>query len=360
MLMIKKIILTGFKNHPLGSYHFDLPVVGICGKNGIGKTNLLDSIYYCCFTKSYFHSNDGQNIGFGEPGFRLEGHFELKGQSEKLVCINRLGSKKELYLNDIPYEKLSQHIGRFCCVIIAPDDIELINGTGELRRKFIDVLICQLDGEYLLDLSAYNKILQQRNSLLRNEPRNGVGDPALLDILDEQLAHYGDRVYQKRQHYFNEIHPKIISHYTGIAAHETEIQLRYESNLHGTNMKQCLKINRHKDLMMQRTISGVHRDDLVFEWNKQPMKNIASQGQKKSLLFSLKLAEYEMLLEKTGNTPILLLDDVFEKLDSERMANLLEVVCKKHNGQVLITDTHSDRLSSIMNALNIEIQIIHL
>jgi len=358
--MIKKIILTGFKNHPSSSYSFEQPVVGICGKNGIGKTNLLDSVYYCCFTKSYFQSIDAQNIGFGEPGFRLEGHFERGDNREKLVCINRAGSKKELYLNDIPYEELSQHIGRFCCVMIAPDDIDLINGTGELRRKFLDVLICQLDASYLLDLNAYNKILQQRNSLLRNEHKNGVGDETLLDILDGQLARYGDRVFQKRLEIFNEIHPKILSHYMGIAAHENQIRIRYESKLHGTDMLQCLKSNRQKDLILQRTNSGVHRDDLIFEWNTQPFKNIASQGQKKSLLFSLKLAEYEMLLEKTGQTPILLLDDVFEKLDSERMTNLLEVVCKKHKGQVIITDTHPERLTGIMESLNIDIQLISL
>lgn len=358
--MIKKIILTGFKNHPSGSYQFDLPVVGICGNNGIGKTNLLDSIYYCCFTKSYFQTNDSQNIGFGQPGFRLEGIFELNGKQEKLVCINRAGSKKELYLNDIPYEKLSQHIGRFCCVMIAPDDIELINGTGELRRKFLDVLICQVDGSYLMDLSAYNKVLQQRNSLLRNELKNGMGDTTLLDILDSQLAGYGDRVYQKRLKFFKDIYPKILSHYEGIAAQENQIKIRYESKLHDSDMAQCLKLNRQRDLMLQRTHSGIHRDDIVFEWNEQPFKNIASQGQKKSLLFCLKLAEYEILLEKTGKTPILLLDDVFEKLDAERMANLLDLVCKKYNGQVIISDTHPERLSSIMDALSIKIQLIQL
>jgi len=360
MLMIKKIVLTGFKNHALETFQFDLPVVGICGKNGLGKTNLLDSVYYCCFTKSYFQATDAQNIRFGDAGFRIEAHFERLEKNEKLVCINRIGSKKELFLNDVPYERMHQHIGRFCCVMIAPDDIELINGSGEMRRKYIDILICQVDNEYLTDLSAYNKLMQQRNSLLKSEAKNGQSDAALMEIIDEQMAGYGDRVYQKRMQYFSKLEPLILSNYNGIAAHENFVGVRYESQLHGTHTKACLIKNKHKDAVLQRTTTGIHRDDLVFEWNKQPFKNIASQGQKKSLLFSLKLAEYETLLNEKGIAPILLLDDVFEKLDSERMVNLLQVVCKKYNGQVIITDTHQDRLKSVMNELNIPLQMITL
>ena len=360
MLSIQKIIITQFKNYETGRFDFDSHVVGICGKNGIGKTNLLDSIYYCCFTKSYFSGNENMIIENGKDGFRLEGYFSNNEASNKIICINKSGAKKEFSLNDVPYDKLTQHIGLLPCVMIAPDDIELINSGSELRRKFMDTVLCQLDKEYMQSLIHYNKILLQRNSYLKKDFNAQKFDYALLDIFDEQLIVHGNVIYAKRKIFTTDLAQLVQTFYQKISEANEAIELIYESNLNDHSLTDLLKQNRERDRMLQRTSKGIHRDDLQFSMHQLQFKNIASQGQKKSLLFAMKLAEYEIIKSTKGFSPILLLDDFFEKLDETRMNNLLKIVCIENQGQVIITDTHKSRLLDVFEKMQIKGQIIEL
>lgn len=359
MLQLQNISLTFFKNYTNQKFAFGKRIVGICGKNGIGKTNLLDAIYYCCFTKSYFSSVDSVNIGFGNTGFRIEANVSKNNSLQNIVCIHR-GNKKELLLNEVPYDKISKHIGVFTAVMIAPDDIEIINGSGELRRKYIDAILCQADAEYLRQLMDYNKIIQQRNSLLKQAAANGYVDDMLLNTFDEQLSAPANYVFAKRKSLMEELRPKVEDFYQHISGGDEKIYLEYQSSLIEISFDKILKQNRERDRVLQRTTSGIHKDDIKFELHNQPFKSIASQGQKKSLLFSLKLAEYELLKSVKGFAPMLLLDDVFEKLDDGRMNKLLHWVCCKNTGQVFITDTHKDRLQAAFQALDVGYEIIEL
>ncbi len=360
MLSLQKIIITHFKNYEISSFSFDKSVVGICGLNGKGKTNLLDAIYYCCFTKSYFPGSDALNIHFNQEGFRIESSFLLNDKPHQIVVINRVNSKKEFYLNQSPYEKLSHHIGLLPAVIVAPDDIDIINGSSEGRRKYMDTMMSQLDIDYLQSLILYNKILIQRNSLLKNLAVNKIIDNGLLDVLDSQLVIPARIIFNKRKVFLEKLIPLIVEFYNKIAENDENLIPYYESKLAKNNYEELLSINRQKDMALQRTSDGIHRDDLLFELNHQVFKNIASQGQKKSLLFAMKLAEYEMIKSSKGFPPMLLLDDVFEKLDDNRIINLLDWVCNKNTGQVFITDTHKERLVNTFNRLNADGQIIEL
>lgn len=360
MLQIQSIKITQFKNYDFTSFDFESRVIGICGLNGKGKTNLLDAIYYCCFTKSYFNNTDALNVGFGKDGFRLEASFLNNNISQKLVCIHRGTSKKELYLNDVLYEKLAQHIGQMPAVMIAPDDVDIITGGSEGRRKLIDTILCQLDAVYLQQLMMYNKVLAQRNGLLKQFAERGSFDEALLEILNEQLAAPGNYVFNKRTSFAEAYVPLVQNFYQQIANNQELVSIRYESKLLRFSLDDLLKQNLDRDRYLQRTNAGVHKDDWLFELNEQPFKNIASQGQRKSLLFALKLAEYEIIKTNKGFAPILLLDDVFEKLDENRMKNLLHWVCNENEGQVFITDTHKERLQFAFEQLQVNGQIIEL
>jgi DNA replication and repair protein RecF len=360
MLSLRKITITHFKNYDLRSFLFNRDVIGICGLNGKGKTNLLDAIYYCCFTKSYFSATENLNIGFEKDGFRLEAHFENGTGPQKVVCIHRGNAKKEFYLNEAPYEKFSSHIGLLPLVIISPDDIEIITGSSEIRRKYLDIVLCQLDAEYLRQLMTYNKVLQQRNSALKQFAEHGRCDNSLLDILDMQLAAPGKYIYEKRVAFTRLLLPLADDFYRQIAPGNEEISIRYASKLHNDSFESLLARNRDKDMLLQRTQAGIHKDDLDFVWNGQLFRNVASQGQRKSLLFALKLAEYELIRQHKGFSPLLLLDDVFEKLDDIRMNNLLHWVCKENKGQVFITDTHKERLEEAFDKLGINGEIIEL
>ncbi len=361
MLRLNNIILTQFKNYTAETFDFKQRVVGICGLNGKGKTNLLDSIYYLCFTKSYFSKTDAQNVQFAADGFRVEGLFaENNTQLHKVVCIYRTAGKKELYIDDSAYEKFSHHIGRFPCVMVAPDDVEMISGVSEGRRKFIDTIMSQIDPAYLQQLIIYNKILQQRNSLLKRFAEQGNEDWNLLDVLDMQLVQPGIEIFEKRKAFTTTLIPFVKTFYHQIADNDESISLNYESSLHENSFESILKRCRERDVFLQRTSAGIHKDDLVAELNERPFKNIASQGQRKSLLFALKLAEFELLKRNKGFAPLLLLDDVFEKLDDIRMKNLLQWVCVNNECQVFITDTHLDRLTSSLNIFGKEVQIIQL
>jgi DNA replication and repair protein RecF len=360
MLELRKITLTHFKNYELGVYDFEKRVIGICGLNGMGKTNLLDAIYYCCFTKSYFSSTDQQNIGFGKDGFRLEADLIKDGQAAKVICINRGAAKKEFSFDNIAYEKLSHHIGKLPAVMIAPDDIEIITGGSEGRRKLLDGIICQLDPEYLQQLMLYNKVLLQRNSLLKQFTEKKQFDGPLLQILNEQLLHPGNYVFEKRKVFTQELIPLVQELYQYIAESNELVEIRYESKLLKTGFADLLQQHEPRDLYLQRTNAGIHKDDLVFELEGEPFKMIASQGQRKSLLFALKLAEFEIMRRQKGFPPLLLLDDVFEKLDKKRMNNLLKWVCIDNQGQVFITDTHRSRLEEMFTLLQADGQIIEL
>jgi DNA replication and repair protein RecF len=359
LLNVKDITLIQFKNYSEASFQFRERVVGICGNNGVGKTNLLDAIYYLCFTRSYFTRSDQQNVHKGAAGFRIQGHFEKGGQQTDIVCILRENGKKEFLSDGEAYEKFSRHIGRFPCVIIAPDDVQIITGGSEERRRWLDALMSQLDPEYLQFLIEYNKVLQQRNGLLKASGGR-LTDKGLLEVYDSQLTRPGSWLFARRRSFLQTLLPLAGAYYTQIAGAEEPVTMSYESQLLHAPFPDLLRQGLEKDIYLQRTGSGIHKDDIAIGFADQPFKSIASQGQRKSLLFALKLAEYEALKRDKGFPPILLLDDVFEKLDEHRMHNLLDRVCIQDQGQIFITDTHPQRIRQEMEKLAIPCQIISL
>lgn len=358
MLRLQHISLVQFKNYHNRSYEFVARVVAICGNNGAGKTNLLDAIHYLCFTKSYFTRLDGQNVQHGHSGFRIEGDFALNDKEEKTECILRETGKKEFLLNKEPYEKFSHHIGRYPCVVIAPDDALLITGESKERRTFLDGLLSQTSTDYLQQLITYQKVLQQRNSLLKTAAETGSKNIALLDVLDQQLLGPGEFIFETRKKFLLAYLPMVRILYNDISRSNENINLLYESELLRVPFAELLKANRNRDFILQRTTAGTHRDDLNLEMNGQSFKTIASQGQRKSLLFALKLAQMEVLKKEKGFAPLLLLDDVFEKLDEDRIGNLLNKVCLQNDGQVFITDTNEERLKIHLEQIGMSFQLI--
>lgn len=360
MLTLQAISIFQFKNYSDRSLDIKERVVGICGNNGVGKTNLLDAIHYLCFTRSYFSRSDANNTQQGTNGFRLEGHFILNDRPEKAVCVLRENGKKEFSVNDQLYDRFSQHIGRYPCVVIAPDDALLITGGSEERRKFLDALLSQLDAGYLQHLIAYTRILQQRNSLLKSFAETGNKNPALLDVLDEQLVRPGNYIFDKRKEFLVSFLPAVKHVYQEIANQPEDITLYYESELLQSSFEELLRAARQKDYFAQRTTAGIHRDDIEINMGSQLFKSIASQGQRKSLLFALKLAEMDVLRKEKNFPPLLLLDDVFEKLDEERITNLLGKVCIENEGQVFITDTNEERLRTHLQQIGVGYEMIRL
>jgi len=360
MLFLRSISLLQFKNYTNRSFDFSERIIGICGNNGVGKTNLLDAIHYLCFTKSYFTRADANSTQQGKNGFRLEGHFVLQDKPEKAVCILRETGKKEFAVSDQSYDKFSHHIGHYPCVVIAPDDALLITGGSEERRKFLDSLLSQLDADYLQHLIIYTKVLQQRNSLLKAFAESGNKNFALLDVLDQQLVKPGHYIFNKRKEFLISFLPAVKHLYLDIAKQQEDISLFYESELQQASFEELLAATRQKDCFAQRTTSGTHRDNIEINLGSQPFRSIASQGQRKSLLFALKLAEMEVLKKEKGFPPLLLLDDVFEKLDEDRISNLLQKVCNENEGQVFITDTNEERLVQHLKAIEAMFQLISL
>jgi len=360
MLLLKQLTLVQFRNYLQEQLNFTEKIVGICGANGSGKTNLLDAIYYLGFTKSYFSRTESQNVHHGMQGMRLQGNFILHNESYDVINIIRETSKKEFTVNETPYKKYSEHIGRFSCVMIAPDDIELVIGGSEERRKLIDTLLSQIDKLYLQHLIDYNKILQNRNSFLKQSAESGNLNESLLAIYNDQLSVKGDWIYAQRQAFLKDFLALSISFYKKIAGKDDTVTIEYDSDLQLNAHLLLLQTSKEKDAILCRTTKGIHKDDLIIKMDNQPFKIEASQGQRKSLLFAFKLAEWETLKQKKGFSPILLLDDVFEKLDEQRMHNLLQWVCTSEGGQVFITDTHIQRLKEQLSSLDICFQLIEL
>jgi DNA replication and repair protein RecF len=324
----------------------------------VGKTNLLDAIHYLCFTKSYFTNSDQQNVRAGSTGFRIQANLSLDREYQ-LICIQR-ETGKEFILDGENYDRFSAHIGRFPCVIIAPDDTRTITeGSGE-RRRYMDTLFSQLDSSYLQALILYNRLLQQRNRFLKNQLEKKIPDPSLLEVYDAQMIPAANYIFTKRLEFFQSILPMVQTFNLRISAKEEEIELTYSSQLQEDSFEALLARSRDKDIQFQRTHAGIHKDDLDIRLKGEIFRNIASQGQRKSLLFSLKLAEYEILKRYKGFAPLLLLDDVFEKLDRDRMNHLLAWVGLQDQGQIFITDTHSERIRQHLEQVSTNNQLIEL
>lgn len=359
MLRLQELELVQFRNYQQQKWVFNERIIGICGMNGAGKTNLLDAIYYLGFSRSYFPRTDAQNIQHGAIGMRLSGNYILNKEPTNITCIIRENNRKELLVNEEMYKKMSEHIGKYPCVMIAPDDVELISGSGEARRKMIDNILSQTDRNYLNQLIAYTRVLQQRNSFLKQAEGNTI-DQTLLQILNEQLIKTGEIIYLTRKKFLAQFIPSVINRYVEIAGKLDGLNMQYESQLHETSFSELLVTSISKDLILQRTTKGIHKDDISLQIDQYLFKAEASQGQRKSLLFALKLAEWEYIKEKIGFAPILLLDDVFEKLDENRMFQLLDKVCSDVYGQVFISDTHADRLKQKLKQTGIPFQLIKL
>jgi len=365
MLRLQKIALLQFKNYTNYEVHFDRQVVGICGANGVGKTSLLDAIYYLCFTKSYFSRTDQQAVQSGVQGFRIDGRMELNKQITELTCIIRENGKKEFLLDGSLYDRMSAHIGKFPVVMIAPDDAVLITGESKERRSFIDQVLAQIDPAYLQSLIRYNRLLQERNALLKEAALAASFDASLLDVLDEQLSVQGQFIYEARKEFLSSFLIEVENQYAAIAADEhssqsERVKIVYQSHLAKQSMKQALQESRSADFSAQRTTRGIHRDELYFTLLQQPFRQVASQGQRKSLLFALKLAQVNVIKEMMGFSPLLMLDDVFEKLDEKRIMNLLTKVCADSKSQIFITDTSAERLEKQLAKLGVSFQLVSL
>jgi len=360
MLSLKTLSLIQFRNYIHKQFEFNARIVGIVGANGTGKTNILDAIYYLSFTKSYFSRPDAQNVHHAHHGMRVEGQFEIKGNPTQVTCILRETGKKEFYFDEEMYSKLSQHIGKIPTVMIAPDDVQIITGSSEERRKLIDSLLSQIDANYLRLLIQYNKVLQQRNSLLKLAKEQGYLDATLLGTLDQQLIQYGEPIFEIRTNLLNEWLPLIQQLYVSIASNADAIHIQYQSNLQNNSFENLLQQALPKDKAIQRTSVGIHKDDLIITIQEQSFKQEASQGQRKSLLFAIRLAEWELLKKAKGFSPILLMDDIFEKLDEQRMAHLLGWVATSTDGPVFITDTHKARVADLLGRYLENYQLIEL
>ena len=358
MNTLNKITLLQFRNYAAASYSFSAPVTCITGLNGSGKTNLLDAVYYLCYTKSYFSAYQQNSVQNGTDGFRVEGVFEQAGREETISCKWKQG-KKEIMADGVEYERPTDHIGKYAAVMIAPDDMELINDGSELRRKWVDSILGQVDREYLERLMQYQRVLLQRNAWLKLQALKPSPDSSELDYYNSKLADDGTYIYQKRSIFIDRFLPILQDFYHRLSGGKELVTAMYESDLAKSSLAELLKQGLQQDMRLQRTLRGIHKDDWDFVLNGLSLKQFGSQGQKKSFLFALKLAQYAYLSAEQGHLPILLLDDIFEKLDQNRMEALLAIIKGPEFGQVLLTDTHEERIRHAFGA-GAEIEFIHL
>lgn len=354
-MFLQKLQLFNFKNYAETSIDFSSRVNVLVGKNGSGKTNLLDAIHYLSLTRSAF-CTDNYAIRMGEQFFFVKGLFQSGKTIGEISCSIQTGSKKVFKEGVNEYSKLSDHVGKYPVVLIAPDDTELVKEGSEERRKFFDSIISQLDRQYLEALIQYNYALRQRNSLLKMFAETNSFDGLALESYDQVLIKSGDVIFRKRKEFISEFIPAFQKYYQFIVADE-EAVLEYKTELDRIDFREGLNANRQRDLYLQRTNFGIHRDDFHFLLGGGELKKLGSQGQQKSFIIALKLAQFEILKNHKGFKPILLLDDIFDKLDDGRIAKLLDLIKKDELGQLFITDARPDRTRELLEQVNVSATI---
>jgi DNA replication and repair protein RecF len=356
-MYLQQLSVINFKNYAQAELSLSDGVNAFMGNNGAGKTNLLDAIHYLSLCKSYFNPIDSQQIKQGADFFIITGSFNRDEKQEAIACSVKRNQKKQFKRNKKDYQRLADHIGLLPLVMISPYDISIIIEGSEERRKFIDNVISQTDNQYLDELIAYNKVLLNRNALLKTIASTGRYDPGLLEVMDEQLIASGTRIFEKRKAFMEEFTTIFNQHYQFISGDAELVSLNYESQLLQNDLSELLKKSIEKDRVLERTTSGIHRDDLQFSIHGMPMKKFGSQGQQKSFLIALKLAQYSFLTQKKGFKPLLLLDDIFDKLDDLRVTKLMQMVSNNNFGQVFITDTSTSRVENIFKDINVPVKL---
>lgn len=346
-MILESLSLINFKNYDEAQLKFCPKFNCFVGNNGMGKTNLLDAIHYISFCKSFFNASDSQNIKYSQPFFAIQGWINKNGETHEIYCGVKRNHKKQFKHNKKEYERLSEHIGLYPLVMISPSDIELIWDGSEVRRRFMDSIISQYDKAYLEKLIAYNHVLQQRNALLKQFHENRSFDSMSLEIWDDQLVLYGEAIIDTRKAFLHEFIPLFNKNYQFISGSKEEVALGYESSLKERPYRTVLMASLDRDRAVHYTTTGPHRDDLDFKLMGNSLKKFASQGQQKSYLLALKLAQFEFIKEKKLTKPLLLLDDIYDKLDESRFRKLIELVSNDTFGQVFITDTHPQRISEL-------------
>ena len=359
-MYLKQLTLTQYKNIRSKTFDFNPKINCFVGDNGKGKSNLLDAIYHLAFGKSYFNPIASQNIQLGEDFFVIEGRYEREKREEKIVCSLKKGQKKVMKRNGKVYEKLSDHIGLIPTVIISPADRDLIAEGSSNRRKFMDGVIGQTDALFLQNLIDYNKILSQRNALLKFFALNNTFDPDTLAVYNDQLSQRSTALYEKRKAFMETFIPVFNTRYKDISKGKEQVDLEYESQLHENSHEALLESNLDKDKVLQYTSSGIHKDDINFLLEDQPIKQFGSQGQQKTFLIALKLAQFDFLKKQTGGAPILLLDDAFDKLDQKRVTQIISLVDQNDFGQIFLTDTHEERTLNALHSLKSSYELFKL
>jgi DNA replication and repair protein RecF len=347
-MYLRKLALTNFKNYELNELEFSPKINCFVGNNGVGKTNILDAIHYLSLTKSFFNNIDSISIRHGEDYFIIQGTFVRDGEEDQIYCAFQKQKQKLLKRNGKEYQKLSDHVGRYPVVMISPADSALITEGSEDRRKFMNKIISQYDAGYLDSVLNYGKALQQRNRLLKDFKSSGKFDNDALSIWDAQLIKYGSYVFRERERLVNELIPVFQEYYSMISSGKEIVKLHYRSHLSEGDFQEGLLNSLSKDRFLEYTTIGIHKDDLLLEMNDFPVKSLGSQGQQKSYLVALKLAKFDYIKRKAGFSPVLLLDDIFDKFDAQRVEQIIRIVGNHRFGQIFITDTHQNRLQDIL------------
>ena len=357
---LENLHLINFKNYEEAEIQLSDGINCFVGNNGAGKTNILDAVHYLSICKSYMNVIDKQNIRFDQPFFSIQGQWHKDDAKIAIHCAVKVGSKKVFKRNKKEYEKLADHIGQFPAVMISPYDRDLISEGSELRRRWMDGIISQFDRRYLDSIQKYAKVIAQRNALLKNMAEHRMFDRESIEIWDHQMIELGLDIFEKRKSFLNEFIPVFQKHYDAIGHVDEEVHLVYKSQLSDALFVDLLKQYEKKDAYTRYSNAGVHRDDLVFQIKGHPVKKFGSQGQQKSFIIALRLAQYEWLKNHLNTQPVLLLDDIFDKLDHTRVERLMKLVSDQFFGQVLVTDTDIERVEKIFSESNLECKVFQV